>query len=99
MSLYFLFNLSIAELLGVIIMYASFVANWTPGYQFRYLSQFPQLQGTHQTTTASSDNTCATNVAALTFNYLTTTLATLMVTVNRFDWKIIIITTINLLGL
>ena len=80
-------------------MYASFVANWTPGYQFRYLSQFLKLQITHQTTTANSDNTCAINVAALTFNYLTTTLATLMVTVNRFGWKIIIITTINLLGL
>ena len=79
-------------------MYSSFVANWTPGYQIRYLSQFPQLHDSHQTT-ASSDNTCATNVAALTFNYLTTTLATIMVTVNRFGLKIIIITTINLLDL
>ena len=79
-------------------MYSSFVANWTPGYQIRYLSQFPQLQGVHQTT-ASSDNTCASNVAALTFNYLTTTLATLLVTVNRFGLKIIIITTSNFLDL
>ena len=85
-SLYFLFNLAMAELVGVVIMYSSFVGNWTPGYQFRYLTQFPLLESKLDASVKAitqNDKTCAANVAALTFNYLTTTLATLIITVDR----------------